>query len=78
MEKDTVKIVIIGHVDHGKSTLIGRLLLETNCLPKEQLREIRRISKELGKDSSRTIMDVLEKRGIEIPKTEEEMDEMLS
>ena len=41
-------------------------------------KDIKNVSKELGKDSSRTIMDVLEKRGIEIPKTEEEMDEMLS
>jgi sulfate adenylyltransferase large subunit len=51
MEKETVKIVIIGHVDHGKSTLIGRLLLDTNSLPKEKLTEIKKISKELGKET---------------------------
>jgi len=28
-----VRIVIVGHVDHGKSTLVGRLLHETNSLP---------------------------------------------
>ena len=51
MKKDTLKIVMVGHVDHGKSTLIGRLLYDTNSLPKEQIAEIKKISKELGKDT---------------------------
>jgi len=50
-KKETVKIVIIGHVDHGKSTLIGRLLLETNSLPKGKIEEIKKISRTLGKDT---------------------------
>lgn len=51
MKKETLKIIIVGHVDHGKSTLIGRLLLDTGSLPKEKLHEIKRISKELGKET---------------------------
>ncbi|MFC1666972.1 sulfate adenylyltransferase subunit 1 [Candidatus Omnitrophota bacterium] len=50
MKKDVLKIVLIGHVDHGKSTLIGRLLFETNSLPKEKIAEIKKISKNLGKN----------------------------
>ncbi len=50
-EQETAKIVITGHVDHGKSTLIGRLLLATDSLPKEKLAEIKKISQELGKDT---------------------------
>ena len=51
MGKDTLKIVFTGHVDHGKSTLIGRLLIDTNSLPREKMSEIRTISSQLGKDA---------------------------
>jgi len=50
-KKETIKIVIIGHVDHGKSTLIGRLLLETDSLPKGKIEEIKKISRKFGKDT---------------------------
>lgn len=43
-----LKIVIVGHVDHGKSTLIGRLLFETDCLPTGKLEEITRASERRG------------------------------
>ncbi|MFC1576166.1 sulfate adenylyltransferase subunit 1 [Candidatus Omnitrophota bacterium] len=51
MKEDAIKIVIVGHVDHGKSTLIGRLLLDTDSLPKEKMSEIEKISTELGKST---------------------------
>ncbi|NUM37223.1 MAG: 50S ribosome-binding GTPase [Candidatus Brocadiae bacterium] len=51
MKKYPLKIVIAGHVDHGKSTFIGRLLLATQSLAPEKLAEIQKISKELGKDT---------------------------
>ncbi|PIQ81788.1 MAG: adenylyl-sulfate kinase, partial [Candidatus Omnitrophica bacterium CG11_big_fil_rev_8_21_14_0_20_64_10] len=34
-------IVIVGHVDHGKSTVIGRLLADTGSLPKGKLEQVR-------------------------------------
>lgn len=36
-----MNIVIVGHVDHGKSTLIGRLLADTNSIPKGKLEHIK-------------------------------------
>jgi bifunctional enzyme CysN/CysC len=39
--KDQMNVVFVGHVDHGKSTVIGRLLADTNSLPKGKLEAIR-------------------------------------
>jgi len=36
-----MNIVITGHVDHGKSTLIGRLLADTNSLPEGKLEAVK-------------------------------------
>ena len=35
-----MNIVIVGHVDHGKSTIIGRLLADTHSLPKGKLKQV--------------------------------------
>jgi bifunctional enzyme CysN/CysC len=35
-----MNIVIVGHVDHGKSTVIGRLLADTNSLPTGKLEQV--------------------------------------
>ncbi len=43
-----VRIVIVGHVDHGKSTLIGRLLYETGSLPDGKLESLKAISARRG------------------------------
>ncbi len=36
-----MSIVIVGHVDHGKSTILGRLLADTNSLPTGKLDQVR-------------------------------------
>ncbi len=39
--KEQMKIVIVGHVDHGKSTLIGRLFYDTDSLPEGKVESIK-------------------------------------
>jgi len=42
------RIVVLGHVDHGKSTLIGRLLHDTGALPPARIAEIVASSRRRG------------------------------
>lgn len=43
-----LKIVVVGHVDHGKSTMIGRLLYDTDSLPPGKEKELRAVSARRG------------------------------
>ena len=40
-KKEDMNIVIVGHVDHGKSTLMGRLLADTGSLPEGKLEQVK-------------------------------------
>src|SRR5690348_10716536 len=44
----TLKLAIVGHVDHGKSTLVGRLLHETGALPEGKLEKVQAMSEKRG------------------------------
>ncbi|MCF7929080.1 MAG: 50S ribosome-binding GTPase, partial [Spirochaetales bacterium] len=39
---ETMNIVVTGHVDHGKSTIIGRMLADTGSLPDGKLEQVKR------------------------------------
>src|SRR6056297_233108 len=39
--KNDMSIVIVGHVDHGKSTIIGRMLADTDSLPDGKLEQVK-------------------------------------
>jgi len=46
--RDVYPVVILGHVDHGKSTLIGRLLHDTGRLPEGKLEELQAAARRRG------------------------------
>ena len=50
-DKPHMNLVTIGHVDQGKSTLIGRLLWDTGNVPEQQMKKIEERAKELKKES---------------------------
>lgn len=50
-EKEHINLAFIGHVDHGKSTLVGHLLLQAGVISEQQLAE--------GEDKFRYVMDRL-------------------
>jgi len=43
-----LKLVIVGHVDHGKSTLVGRILHETGALPDGKVEAVKAMSEKRG------------------------------
>ncbi|MEQ8865279.1 MAG: GTP-binding protein [Thalassobaculum sp.] len=47
-ELSPMKLVIVGYVDHGKSTLIGRLLHDTGSLPDGKMEAVRAMSERRG------------------------------
>jgi len=51
MAKDKIhlNLVFIGHVDHGKSTTVGRLLFDTNNIDEQAMRKLKDKAQELGK-----------------------------
>ncbi len=71
---EVLNFVIVGHVDHGKSTLIGRLLYDTESLPADKIEEIKKASEGLGRDTEFAyLLDHLEeerKQGITIDTTQ--------
>lgn len=49
--KPHINLMTAGHVDAGKSTLIGRLLYDTGAIREEEMRKLREVAKELKKET---------------------------
>jgi len=47
--KEHMNLVFIGHVDHGKSTLVGRMLLDSGTIDQHIIDQLRKEAEEKGK-----------------------------
>lgn len=74
LKQEGLHIVVVGHVDHGKSTVIGRLLYDTDSLPQGAVDKVKRIARETGKPFEYAyLLDAFEeeqKQGITIDTTQ--------
>src|SRR3989338_2878262 len=48
-EKPHLNIVFVGHVDHGKSTTVGRLLYDGGVIDEQTMRKLKETAQEVGK-----------------------------
>jgi elongation factor 1-alpha len=50
-KKDHLNLVIIGHIDHGKSTMMGALLIDAGAVSEREARELEKLAKEYDRES---------------------------
>jgi elongation factor 1-alpha len=50
-DKPHLNLVIIGHIDHGKSTMMGALLIKSGAVTDREARELEKIAKEFDRES---------------------------
>lgn len=48
-EKPHLNVVFVGHVDHGKSTTVGRLMYDSGAIDEQAMRKLKEKAQELGK-----------------------------
>ncbi len=78
-DKPHQNLAVIGHVDHGKSTMVGRLLFETGSVPEHVIEQHREEAEEKGKGGFEFayVMDNLaeeRERGVTIDIAHQEFD----
>jgi len=78
-DKPHMNLVVIGHVDHGKSTTVGRLLYDTGNVEEQAMRKLKQKAEELGKSGFEFafVMDNLkeeQERGVTIDLAHKKFD----
>ncbi|MCC7569902.1 translation elongation factor EF-1 subunit alpha [Candidatus Micrarchaeota archaeon] len=50
-EKPHLNLVFVGHIDHGKSTTVGRVLFDTGAVTEQQMRKLKEEASRFGKET---------------------------
>ncbi len=50
-DKEHLNLVVIGHIDHGKSTMMGAMLIKTGAISDREARELEKLAKEYDRES---------------------------
>lgn len=50
--KPHMNLIFIGHVDHGKSTIVGRVLYESGAISEQDMKKLEEKAKEIGMEGS--------------------------
>ena len=48
-EKQNMNVVFVGHIDAGKSTIVGRLLFDSGAIPEQQMKKLKEEAEKNGK-----------------------------
>ncbi|MBI4980227.1 translation elongation factor EF-1 subunit alpha [Candidatus Woesearchaeota archaeon] len=77
--KEHINLVFIGHVDHGKSTTVGRLLYDSGNIDEQAMRKLKEKAEQLGKKGFEFafVMDTLkeeQERGVTIDLSHKRFD----
>lgn len=78
-DKPHINLVVVGHVDHGKSTTVGRLLFDSGSVDEQTMRKLKEKAQQLGKDGFEFafVMDNLkeeQERGVTIDLSHKKFD----
>ena len=77
--KPHINLVVIGHVDHGKSTTVGRILFDSGAIDEQTMKKLKETASQLGKSGFEFayIMDTVKEereRGVTIDLTYKKFD----
>ncbi|SVC38044.1 uncharacterized protein METZ01_LOCUS290898, partial [marine metagenome] len=78
-DKPHMNLVVIGHVDHGKSTTVGRILFDSGAIDEQTMKKLKEKAAELGKSGFEFayVMDTVKEereRGVTIDLTYKKFD----
>ena len=55
-EKPHINLVVIGHVDHGKSTTVGRIMFDSGAIDEQTMKKLKRKLQNWEKQVSNLLM----------------------